>query len=60
MGLVFILICAVVNIDELIGMSFGASLGVSCLVPLIFLGGFIYAKYLKVNKPAIYKKIGRS
>ncbi len=59
-GLFFILICAVVNIDELIGMSFAASLILACIIPIIFLVGFFYAKYLKTNKPEIYQKIGRN
>ena len=59
-GLLFILICAVVNIDELIGMSYGASLGLAFIIPIIFLIGFFYAKYLKKNKNEIYQKIGRN
>lgn len=59
-GLFFILICAIVNIDELIGMSFAASLGLACIIPVIFLIGFFYAKYLKSNKPEIYQRIGRN
>lgn len=59
-GLFFILICAIVNIDELIGMSFAASLGLACVIPIIFLIGFFYAKYLKKNKNDIYQRIGRN
>lgn len=59
-GMVFILICAVTNIDELIGMSFGASLVLACIIPILFFVGFFYARYLKKNKPEIYQKIGRN
>lgn len=59
-GLFFILICAILNIDELIGMSYGASLGLACIIPVLFLFGFFYAKYLKKNKYEVYQRIGRN
>lgn len=59
-GLLFILICAVTNLPDLIGWTWGPSLAMACVIPAIFLGGFFYAKWLEKNKPEVYAKIGRN
>lgn len=58
-GLVLLLILAITNVDELVGFSFGVSLTLCILIPVVFGVGYMYADWLKKNKKSVYDKIGR-
>ncbi|MGW9414494.1 APC family permease [Arthrobacter cupressi] len=54
-----VLILSFVNVDALIGAGFLASLSFTLFIPLVWVGGIAYARWLKKSKPAVYEKIGR-
>ncbi|MEV7607325.1 APC family permease [Paenarthrobacter sp. NPDC089322] len=58
-GLVVVLILSFLNVDTLIGAGPVASLLFTLMIPVVCVGGFTYARWLKKSKPAVYEKIGR-
>lgn len=59
LGLVAILILGLVNVDTLIGAGPLASGLLTLLLPIVFIVGIIYARFLRRQKPHVYTKIGR-
>jgi amino acid transporter len=58
-SLVIVLVLSFLNVEALIGAGPIASLIFTLFIPLVGLGGFAYARWLKKSKPAVYTNIGR-
>lgn len=58
-GLVFILVMGVMNTAALIDSSTAVAAVLSAGVPLVFVAGVLYARWLRTNKNDVYLKIGR-
>jgi amino acid transporter len=59
LGLLMILVLALQNVGALIGASTTASMLLTVALPVVFAGGFWYARRLRSSKPAVYQQIGR-
>lgn len=59
LGLLMILVLALQNVGALIGASTTVSLLLTVALPVVFAGGFGYARMLRSSKPAVYQQIGR-
>lgn len=58
-GLASVLVLSFLNVDALIGAGLLGSLSFTLFIPLVWVGGIVYARWLKKAKPAVYEKIGR-
>jgi len=58
-SLAIVLALSFLNVDALIGAGSLASLSFTLFIPLVWVGGIAYARWLKKSKPAVYEKIGR-
>ncbi|MGV0807983.1 APC family permease [Mycolicibacterium setense] len=58
-GLLMILVLALQNVGALIGASTTVSMLLTVALPVVFAGGFCYARRLRSSKPAVYQQIGR-
>jgi amino acid transporter len=58
-SLAVVLVLSFLNVDALIGAGPAASLSFTVLIPLVWIGGIAYARWLKKAKPAVHEKIGR-
>ncbi|MEU1519876.1 APC family permease [Streptomyces sp. NPDC005811] len=56
-GMLFVLYLAAVQRDTLFGSSGRGTAGIGILV-LLALAGMLYARWLKVNRPEVYERIG--
>jgi len=58
-GLTAVLVLSFFNVDALIGAGPAASLTFTLLIPVVWIGGVAYARWLKKGKPSVHEKIGR-
>lgn len=58
-SLTLVLVLSFLNVDALIGAGPLASLSFTLFIPLVWVGGIVYARWLKKSKPGVYEKIGR-
>ncbi len=58
-GLIFLMVLSLTNVDMLIGASFGVSLGLCLFIPLVFVLGYAYASRLEKKNHDVYMKLGR-
>lgn len=58
-SLALVLVLSFLNVDALIGAGPLASLSFTLFIPLVWVGGIVYARWLKKAKPPVYEKIGR-
>lgn len=58
-SLAIVLVLSFLNVDALIGAGPIASLAFTLFIPLVWVGGIVYSRWLKKAKPAVYQKIGR-
>lgn len=58
-GLVWIFVLGLINVDALIGAGPTVSLLLTVSLPVVFVVGLLYARYLKTSKPDVYAAIGR-
>lgn len=58
-SLAIVLVLSFLNVDSLIGAGPIASLAFTILIPLVWVGGIVYCRWLQKAKPAVYQKIGR-
>ena len=58
-GLTAVLVLSFFNVDALIGAGRAASLTFTLLIPVVWIGGVVYSRWLKKAKPSVHEKIGR-
>ncbi|WP_347109654.1 APC family permease [Paenarthrobacter sp. S56] len=59
MSLAMVLLLSFLNVDALIGAGPAASLAFTLLIPLVWVVGIGYARWLKKAKPGVHERIGR-
>lgn len=58
-GLAVVLVLSFVNVDTLIGAGPVASLALTLVIPLVWIGGIAYARWLRRGRASVYARIGR-